>query len=108
MAVVPRPVSEALRRVELGVAKSRIPRTPKLTSSVSLREGALSSVPSRRLIGQREMPPFVPLTDAYVSFLRALSIETTARLLSAAPKPPSEVNLGRGALCDLTLGLRLQ
>jgi hypothetical protein len=48
------------RRVELGVAQSRIPLFPKPTNSASLRNGALHSVPSQRLIGEREGARFVP------------------------------------------------
>ena len=49
------------RRVELGVAQSRIPAVPKLTDPANLRERAPYSVPSQRPMGKRGTPPFVPL-----------------------------------------------
>jgi hypothetical protein len=47
------------RRVELGVAQSRIPLFSKPTNPASLRNGALHSVPSQRPTGEREGARFV-------------------------------------------------
>jgi hypothetical protein len=52
------------RRVELGVAQSRIPLFPKPTNSASLRKGALPSVPSQRPMGKHRSPPFVRCRSA--------------------------------------------
>jgi hypothetical protein len=71
------------RRVELGVAQSRIPALPKLTNPASLRGRAPYSVHSQRPMGKHRMRPFIPLRSAGIKG----PVERAFRRVRGRPAP---------------------
>jgi hypothetical protein len=74
------------RRVELGVAQSRIPLSPKPTSSASLRKGALPSVPSQRPMGKRATAPLRSVRRAATQGRGGVGLSAGPR--KPVPQPP--------------------